>query len=382
MAKLKAGERVRVAYFGGSITQAPGWRVGVHEWLAGRYPAAIDMIQAAIGGTGSNLGVFRVRRDVLAHDTDLVFVEFATNDCRTDPDLIARSMEGIVRQIRRARPLCDIAFVYTTASILTPELREGRLHMSAHVHEQVAEHYGIPSIHLGLEVARQEASGALVFMTQGEEKKRLEAAGKIVFSEDGCHPSPAGHRLYTTVVARALTQLEGVGERGPHPLPAPRVADHWEAARLVPLADVERSSAVRRLERTEWPGVGGPEFISELWRLDSAEATIRFQFRGIALGLYDVVGPDAGQIEVVLDDRPPEHVVRFDAYCSYHRLLNAIIADRLPEGIHTVRIRPGPPLTNKAAIMGKNYDSNPSRYEGNVWYGVALMIVGTSPEHG
>ena len=81
MEKIRAGEPVKIAYFGGSITEMDGWRRFSREWLQARYPACtFSEIQAAIGGTGSRMGVFRFAQDVLDKKPDLIFVEFATND--------------------------------------------------------------------------------------------------------------------------------------------------------------------------------------------------------------------------------------------------------------------------------------------------------------
>jgi hypothetical protein len=64
--KLAAGEQVSVAYLGGSITAQEGWRVKTQRWLKEKYPAAkLTEINAAIGGTGADLGAFRLRHDVL-----------------------------------------------------------------------------------------------------------------------------------------------------------------------------------------------------------------------------------------------------------------------------------------------------------------------------
>ena len=41
MAKINAGENVRVAYFGGSITEMDGWRRLSREWLAATYPSVL-----------------------------------------------------------------------------------------------------------------------------------------------------------------------------------------------------------------------------------------------------------------------------------------------------------------------------------------------------
>ena len=98
--KLRAGEPVRIAYFGGSITAQNGWRPQSLEYFRSLSPSRkADEIHAAIGGTGSELGAFRLEQDVLRHKPDLVFVEFAVNDAGTSPYRIRQSMEGIVRHI-------------------------------------------------------------------------------------------------------------------------------------------------------------------------------------------------------------------------------------------------------------------------------------------
>jgi hypothetical protein len=64
--KLRAGGEVRIAYFGGSITAQEGWRVKTLKWFQEQFPKAkVSEINAAIGGTGSDLGAFRFRQDVL-----------------------------------------------------------------------------------------------------------------------------------------------------------------------------------------------------------------------------------------------------------------------------------------------------------------------------
>ena len=112
--KLNAGKDVRIAYLGGSITAQEGWRPKTLAHFQKTFPnAKISQIPAAIGGTGSDLGVFRLKQDVLDKKTDMLFVEFAMNDGLAAPQQIYRCMEGIVRQTWRALPECDICFVYT-----------------------------------------------------------------------------------------------------------------------------------------------------------------------------------------------------------------------------------------------------------------------------
>src|SRR5580698_2591892 len=105
---------IKVAYLGGSITAQAGYRVKSLAHFRTMFPPAkFSEINAAIGGTGSDLGVFRVQQDVLDQHPDLLFVEFAVNDGGAAPEQIFRCMEGIVRQTWKAAPKCDICFVYT-----------------------------------------------------------------------------------------------------------------------------------------------------------------------------------------------------------------------------------------------------------------------------
>ena len=110
--KCNNKKTVKVAYFGGSITAQPGWRVQSLDLFRKQFPQTVfEEIYAPIGGTDSLLGAFRLKRDVTAHKPDLVFVEFAANDGGRGSQ--TNSIEGIVRNLWNALPECDICFVYT-----------------------------------------------------------------------------------------------------------------------------------------------------------------------------------------------------------------------------------------------------------------------------
>jgi hypothetical protein len=191
------GADVRIAYLGGSITAQEGWRPKTLAYFQKTWPGAkVSQINAAIGGTGSDLGVFRLKHDVLDHKPDLLFVEFAVNDGGQPPERIYRTMEGIVRQTWRAQPSCDICFVYTVTDTLIPPLYEGKFPRAASAMERVAEHYGIPSIHMGVEVARLAKEGKLILKAKKPttDEERAKVGDKMLFSPDGVHPYPeTGH---------------------------------------------------------------------------------------------------------------------------------------------------------------------------------------------
>lgn len=82
--KALAKGSVTLGFIGGSITeQNPKnrWPEYVSAWFTKTFPdVRITLENAAIGATGSELAVFRVERDLINRNCDIVFIEFAVND--------------------------------------------------------------------------------------------------------------------------------------------------------------------------------------------------------------------------------------------------------------------------------------------------------------
>lgn len=386
LSKLGGGgdDLIRIAYLGGSITAAPGWRVKSLAWLKERYPAAkLEEINAAIGGTGSDLGVFRLEQDVLRHHPDLMFVEFAVNDGGAQPERIHQAMEGIVRQTWAANPETDIIFVYTLSLPFLADLQAGKFSRSASAMEEVADHYGIPSIHFGIEVAAMEKAGTLIF--KGE--KTASESKTAVFSTDGVHPLiETGHELYLQAIARAWPTLESASDStaATRELGPPLREDHWEAAKLVPISESMLSGAWKKLDSGEAGDAVAKRFarlMPEMWRAGEPGAKLEFQFRGSVAGVYDIVGPDGGQLTVVLDGGAPKTMRRIDGYCTYHRLSKLQVASGLDPGVaHTVSLTlDGEPLDKSEILFEHNRGDlakNPAKYADQVWHAGSIMLIG------
>lgn len=80
--KINTKQAVKIGFIGGSITAANGWRPKIVSWIEEQY-AIKDLFSysAAIGGTNSKYGVFRIDEHLLSKsDFDLIFIEFAVND--------------------------------------------------------------------------------------------------------------------------------------------------------------------------------------------------------------------------------------------------------------------------------------------------------------
>jgi hypothetical protein len=301
-AKLKAGGPVRIAYLGGSITEANGWRPKTLAWLKGQYPKAeIIEINAAISGTGSDYGACRLQGDVLAKDPDLVFLECRVNG---GAGYEKQSVEGIVWQIWTKNPRIDICFVYTTARYMMQSHRAGRSDGFGAVMEGIANAYGIPSIDLAVEVVRREKEGTLIFSGDAP------VEGKLVFSKDGVHPGDAGHDLYRDVIARSMLTIKDGTKATDHALPTALEQKAWEVATLLPISQVALSAG--------WTKVDGDKdavytedrrrtanMLRGAVKCDKVGETITVKWNGTTVGFSDIPYGQPHVMEAVIDGGKP-----------------------------------------------------------------------------
>ncbi|HEU5080160.1 MAG TPA: SGNH/GDSL hydrolase family protein [Opitutaceae bacterium] len=379
-ARHGAGE-FRVAYLGGSITAAGnGWRSLTTEFLQSKHPKLkIVEIDAGLPGTGSDLGACRVGYDVLRHHPDLVFVEFAVNDAKAPADRIQQTMEGIVRQIWRANPATDICFIYTVSAPQIPDLQAGRFPTSAAAMERVAEHYAIPSIHLGVEIAKRVAAGTLDFKGAANSTQ----SGRV-FSLDGVHPTASGHRLYFQTIEQTLPSFVDHAEPRAARLAAPLDPENWEEATLLLMDQVAARTGTWKQVSPDDVNLRGATkaLLPPTWRAITPGAAIEFTFTGKRFGLLGIAAPDNGQYRVVVDDQPPVVATFFDAYVTtaFCRQRDWFYPAALADGPHRVRVELTDTVVDKAAIKkkaGKPLD-DASAFTGQTLTLCAVMVVNSS----
>jgi hypothetical protein len=248
--------------------------------------------------------------------------------------------------------------------------------------EQLADHYGIPSVNMGLDVARLEKAGKLLFKGDLPKNDADKAAlgDRIVFSPDSVHPYPeTGHELYRQAMVRFLEKTRQFNSPRPHSLGDPFTTDNWEAAKMVPLSRASLSSGWQRLR----PGVDKltrnfGERLPELWKATEPGQSITFRFRGSVARIYDLLGPDCGQVTVKVDAAEPRVVPRFDSFCTYHRLASLSVGEGLSNTVHRVEITIHQDQPDKAKILSQRHEKmdDPKRYDGTTWYAGAILLVG------
>jgi hypothetical protein len=331
-AKLAAGGPVRIAYLGGSITAANGWRPKSFAWFKTQYPhAELIEINAAISGTGSDFGACRIATDVLSKNPDLVFMEHRVNG---GGGYEAKSVEGIVRQIWRRNPRTDVCLVYTISLGMLKDLQAGRQTSFGAIMETVANAYGIPSIDLGVEIARREKAGELVF------KSDAAVAGKLVFTKDGAHPSDEGHNVYRDAIARSMLAMKGVGKPLAHPLPAPLDTCCWETASLVPLTRAVLSSGWKAVD-AKTDAIYRDDFgrtdamLRGAMKCAPPAETITVKWNGTTIGFSDIPQGAGTEVEVTIDQaRVPITIKRLQTE-SQRRYARFFYLPEQPPGEHT-----------------------------------------------
>jgi lysophospholipase L1-like esterase len=334
--KLKAGQPVTIAYFGGSITAASGYRVQVTKWFRSRFPKAeVREVNAAIGGTGSDLGAFRCGVDVVAHDPDLVFVVFNINDGSPVGDFHKATMEGIIRQLWASRSKPEVVFLYTTSRTLNE--RRGS-------HPAVARHYGIPQIDLQPPLLEALKRTDLPRPTPAQLKdKNLDwTQPGQVFMSDSVHPNALGHAIYTQAIVTYLNSQIDAPPSPPPSLPAPLVSAEFATTRLVPPAEATLSG--------EWevkPPVNQGRYRHGTINARRPGDALEYAFTGTAVALFLDVQRDGGKFSWSIDASENNHhgkadrggVVDTAPGPYFPRNHYATLTHGLPPGRHVLRIK-------------------------------------------
>lgn len=389
--KTKAKKPVIIGYFGGSITRADNqYRLQSAAYIQRLFPDVVMKgINAGVSGTGTDLGACRLYNQILQYKPDLVFVEFAVNG---GPD---EAMEGIIRQLKKYNPKTDICLIYTITQ--TKPYTIGEIPDNIARLEKIAAHYNLPSIHLGLQAAMLEKEEKLLW-----KGSVTEQSGKIIFSSDGVHPSAAGGNLYASAIARAMVQLKGMNGKRLKKMPTPLLADNWEDANMVdPLETAQFSKGWTSIKPTEFADFKQFEsWFPYIMKAENAGESFSFKFEGKALGIFDIGGPEAGQLELTVDGKnvqlkktqakrvqfaelieseQPALLNRFNTYCK-NRYRGQFDIVELEPGIHTVELTVSAQKADKASILGvSNLSGNSNfseKYQQNCIYIGKILLRG------
>jgi lysophospholipase L1-like esterase len=310
LAKARRGEPICVAAIGGSITAGgantrdPARRYiqQLARWFEARFPGLkVRFVNAGIGGTNSGYGALRVQRDVIAHQPDLVVVEYAVND-GTGVAKLDESYEGVLRQLLSSstnRAVMELFFMHKDGTSAQPE------------QEALGRHYGLPMISFRDAVWPELQAGALKWES---------------IYDDVVHPNDAGHDIASALLCDVLTaSLDRLPKNDSDlpavaPVPAPLTSDTFEHCTIFRAADLKPLSA------EGWTCVK-----SNVWECGRAGGRLEYDVPGTVLLLGRAI-PEAAsnRVELVVDGGAPRRILR-DPH-------NRAVAAGLNAGLHRVAV--------------------------------------------
>jgi lysophospholipase L1-like esterase len=312
--KIKAGQPVVVMGIGGSVTEGHSWAAMSAEWLRKQYPHnQILYVDGAYGGTPPWQTVFRLRRDVLPHKPDLVFIEYAVNSY-LDNERNWLAEDGLVQQLLRQPQQPDIVFVYVGNDKGERDLQKV---------QPVARHYGF------LEV---DVRSHLQTKIDAAEVTWKDIAG------DAIHPNLRGHAIYAEAVTALLARQAPLADKPTPvpPVPAPFFGDEFTTATLLPIAAAQASPEWRTVRPPGWTG----KFLDEMYETDRPGATLTVTANTTAFGVYLIQTTDSGRIAWSLDGGPEKREDLWGGWLGKGGLYvrNFLLAAGLPRRDHVLKL--------------------------------------------
>lgn len=119
-ANLRAGKPQVIVLYGTSLTAGGEWAVATKAWFTENFGDKATVINGAGPGQNSQWGLANLDQRVLAHQPDLVLIEFSYNDAhqkfKLPVEQAAKNLDAIVRGIKAKRPQCDIVLQVMNAN--------------------------------------------------------------------------------------------------------------------------------------------------------------------------------------------------------------------------------------------------------------------------
>lgn len=101
---LNAGKKQTVVVYGTSLTAGGAWAGAMKKWFDEQYPGLVKFVNSGGPGQNSDWGKANLKTKVLAHQPDLVLVEFSYNDAhakfKMPVERGAQNLEAIAQAIR------------------------------------------------------------------------------------------------------------------------------------------------------------------------------------------------------------------------------------------------------------------------------------------
>lgn len=344
--RARAGEKVTLAYIGGSITQGAG-AVPIHtecyayksyRLFEKKFASEHNVVfcKAGVGGTPSELGMIRFDRDILRGEEkpDIIVIEFAVND--EGDETKGDCYESLVRKV--------LALPWKPAVVLLFSVFANDWNLQKRL-KPVGERYDLPMVSIMDAVTPQ-------FTMKAGEGKVLT---KNQFFYDMFHPTNVGH----TIMADCLQYLFEWCDCAPEMADTleeklkqkPVIGNTFEKVRLLDRKELPQDVIVDEGAFTETDAeLQGVEMDAELsmtyqfpnnWMYRGTEEEhayfeMTIECRALLLVFKDSGEVNVGKADVYMDGR---YQMKADPHVNNWLHCNvAIILNERQSGKHTVRI--------------------------------------------
>jgi len=339
MAKARRGEPINIVVLGGSITQGSlassesnRWVNIMTEWWRTKFPLSKDkitLINSGIGGTGSDIGVHRLQRDVFSFDPDFVTVEFSVNDAGVST--AEQTMEGLIRQLVSND---------STPGVMMLLLKMENGQTAKELHKPVGIKYKVPMVCFADSIgARVLKDGKTLAQTYGDNGTNHDGA-------NGVHPNDLGMSYIANYMIAELERIYAT-------LPADADIKTPDKTLSTPITSTQFDNTylysplnLVPIQNSGWK-VG-----TSNWTSSTVDSQIDFEVDGntISLMYTNYYASYRGQVQAWVDNGTPKTLDAYFTETWGTATKFAIIGSGLADSKHILHIK----------VLGTNSQSNPT----------------------
>lgn len=223
--KAENGEKVTLAYLGGSITEGSFldtcYASRSYRYFADTFGTGsnVSFINAGLSGTSSVVGLMRSQRDILDKNPDVIFLEFSVND--HPEEIYKKGFESLVKKC--------LSQPNNPAVIIIVNRSKGGYSMQEQM-AAIGKNYNVPIISMDTALTNAFNSGLLT---------------KDDYYTDEYHPHADGNALISDSIAYFFRQaLKTENRTGDYTIPSTTVyGAEYSTGSIVPISELKNFNA-------------------------------------------------------------------------------------------------------------------------------------------
>lgn len=314
---------LKVGYIGGSITQQLQYTVPLttNFFKANQPERKITYITSGVGGTGSDLGLYRLQKDMMSKNPDIVFIEFAVNDSGLG-SIAKNTMECMIRQLMAQEHQPVVILLYLPQA-------GGAYRTSIINYSTLLGKYGIGAVDVGAYIDSNIASAS------NPTGKYVWTAGNQVnypnatpITAEGVHPNATGGAAYANYITERLNSTPN---------------DYFKVMTKVKTNDTgytnprleswNKATYTGNWENAGWYFSGGTA------KSTTAGDKLTYKFKGKRISLYSPMGTTGTSADYVIDDGVGNGMTgTITTNSTVNMPMPVAIKDELEDKEHTITI--------------------------------------------